>query len=127
MQTNPRLRQLVAISVALSWALATLGGCYSPPKGGLIEQIPDAKLSERELRARVTEFAFRFGGRVGQAGGQIYHRASDSMMRKNALVWMMWSDEEVARAVVFLASPAASLVTGANLVVDGGFTKRAAF
>ena len=39
----------------------------------------------------------------------------------------MGTPEEVARAVVFLASPAASLITGANLVADGGFTKRNAF
>ena len=32
--------------------------------------------------------------------------------------------EEVAKVVTFLASPAASWVTGVNLVVDGGYTKR---
>ncbi len=35
----------------------------------------------------------------------------------------MGSPEEVARVVTFLASPAASLVTGANVVADNGFTK----
>jgi NAD(P)-dependent dehydrogenase (short-subunit alcohol dehydrogenase family) len=39
----------------------------------------------------------------------------------------MGTPEEVARCVVFLASPAAGYVTGANLVVDGGFTKRVAY
>jgi NAD(P)-dependent dehydrogenase (short-subunit alcohol dehydrogenase family) len=36
----------------------------------------------------------------------------------------MGTPEEVARVVTFLASPAASLVTGINLVADNGFTKR---
>ena len=34
---------------------------------------------------------------------------------------------EVANTVVFLASPAASLITGANVVIDGGYTKRINF
>lgn len=36
----------------------------------------------------------------------------------------MGTPEEVANVVAFLASPAASLVTGINLVADNGFTKR---
>ena len=39
----------------------------------------------------------------------------------------MGKAEEIARAVAFLASPAASFCTGSNLVVDGGFTRRINF
>ncbi len=37
------------------------------------------------------------------------------------------SPEDVARAVAFLASPAAAYCTGVNLVVDGGFVSRVQF
>lgn len=39
----------------------------------------------------------------------------------------MATPEEVARAVVFLASPAASFITGTNLVVDGALTRGVQF
>lgn len=39
----------------------------------------------------------------------------------------MGTPEEVARCVAFLASPAASWITGINLIVDGGLTKRVQF
>ena len=71
--------------------------------------------------------------------GPIYFEGGNWEMIKNAMPKMyeqalaqcaigrMGEPEEIARVVTFLASPAASLVTGANIVADGGFTKRVSF
>jgi len=45
----------------------------------------------------------------------------------NIALGSMATDVDIANAVAFLASPAAAHITGANLVVDGGFTKRVQF
>jgi len=39
----------------------------------------------------------------------------------------MGKPEEMARAVVFLSSPAASFITGANFLVDGALTRGVQF
>jgi len=39
----------------------------------------------------------------------------------------MTTGEELAKAIVFTASPACKAMTGTNIVVDGGFTKRVQF
>jgi NAD(P)-dependent dehydrogenase (short-subunit alcohol dehydrogenase family) len=50
----------------------------------------------------------------------------DSTLAKFALG--RWGGpEEVARTIVFLASPASSYTTGTNVVIDGGYTKRVQF
>ena len=61
---------------------------------------------------------------------EMIEKAMPSMFKAalaQCAIGRMGTPEEVARAVVFLASPAASLITGANLVTDGGFTRRTAY
>src|SRR4051794_5672068 len=59
---------------------------------------------------------------ISERHPDIYERDRDRHPSKR-----MGTADEVATMVAVLASPAASWVTGQNLVVDGGYTKRVAF
>ena len=119
------------ILISSTAALEYLGipQAYNSMKAALISHASDMSqaLAPQGIRVNVV------------SPGPIYFEGGNWEMIKQAMPAMyegalaqcaigrMGTPEEVARTVVFLASPAASLVTGANLVVDGGFTKRSAF
>ncbi len=102
---------------------------YNAMKAALIAHASDLSqaLARQGIRVNVVSPGpiFFEGGNwemIQQTMPAIYEQAL-----AQCAIGRMGTPEEVARTVTFLASPAASLVTGANLVVDGGFTKRVAY
>ena len=81
-------------------------------------------LAPKGIRANtVTACAIYFPGGVWR---RREHEAPDVFKQAVAHCRMGWlgRTEEVAKAVVFLASPAASYSAGTNLIVDGAATRR---
>ena len=119
------------VVISSTAALEYLGvpQAYNAMKAALITHASDMSqaLAPKGIRVNVVSpgpIYFEGGNweMIKQAMPAIYEGAV-----KQCAIGRMGTPEEVARAVVFLASPAASLITGANLVADGGFTKRVAF
>jgi len=120
---------IVVISSTAALEYLGVPQAYNAMKAALISHASDMSqaLAPQGIRVNVVSpgpIYFEGGNweMIKQTMPALYERAL-----AQCAIGRMGTPEEVARAVVFLASPAASLVTGANLVVDGGFTKRNAF
>lgn len=85
------------------------------------------RLAPKGIRSNIVTpgpiwFAQGFWDQVKTADADLFTAAS-----KLSAMQRLGTPEEVANATVFLASPAASYVTGANLRVDGGVLKHTHF
>ncbi len=102
---------------------------YSTLKAALIAYASDVsqRYGQAGIRCNVVSpgpILIDGGGwdRVRQGKPELFASIVDQVALKR-----MGTADEVAKAVVFLASPAAAFITGAHLLVDGGITKRTNF
>ena len=117
-----------AIVVVCTTAAVQVDGpqAYSGVKAALIPYVKGlaVQLAPQRVRANlVSPGTIYFDGGIWQV---IERRAPDRFkdaMSRNPM-GRMGTPQEVANAVAFLASPAASFITGTNLICDGGLTRR---
>lgn len=104
-------------------------GSYHVLKAGLINLISgySQSLGDKGIRANVVSP----GPIFVEGGGWDKIKTAVPEMYDGAIATQpsgrLGTAPEVANAVAFLVSPAASWITGENVVVDGGYTKRVAF
>ena len=99
-------------------------GHYAASKAGLIMYTRAAALQFGRHNIRVNAVS---PGLIRRDGIETAWPEGVKRWMAAAPLGRMGEDEDVADAVLFLASPASRWITGANLVVDGGVTTTPAF
>jgi len=98
-------------------------GPYSGAKGGVnnMTRTMAAEWAEHGIRVNVVAPTVTRSPMAEQAMSDS-QAFSDAVKTKNLLRRDLAEPEEISAPVIFLASPAASMITGHTLVVDGGWT-----
>lgn len=118
-----------AIVVISSTAMAEINGptrSYAAVKAMTIPYVKGLarNLAPKNIRANVVSPGnVYFKGGVWGTVEEKQPEMFQSMLARNP-TGRMGTPQEIANAVVFLASPRASFITGANLIVDGALTQR---
>ena len=121
-----------AIVVVGSTAMAEVYGptrSYAAVKAATIPYVKGLarNLAAKNIRANlVSPGNVYFKGGVWNIVEERNPEMFRSMLARNP-TGRMGTPEEVANAVVFLASPRASFITGTNLIIDGALTQRVQF
>ena len=116
------------VAISSTAAINTAGDvrAYSGVKAAIISYLSglSTALGSKGIRANtVSPGAIFFEGGVWDIRKRETPGVYESAVKRSPF-GRLGSPEEVANAVVFLASPAASYISGANLVVDGAQTTR---
>ncbi len=116
------------VAISSTAAINTSGGvrAYSGLKAALISYMSglSTNLAAKGIRANtVSPGAIFFEGGVWDKRKRDAPDAYAAAVARNPM-GRLGTPEEVAAAVVFLASPAASYISGTNLIVDGAATTR---
>jgi 3-oxoacyl-[acyl-carrier protein] reductase len=119
------------IGISSTAAVNTPGGvrAYNGLKAALINYLSglSSNLGAKGIRANsVSPGAVYFEGGVWETRKRETPEVYAATLACSPM-GRLCTPEEVANAVVFLASPAASFISGTNLIVDGGATSRVQF
>lgn len=120
---------LVAISSVAAVEVARGVRAYTAMKAAVIAYISSvaATYADQGLRANtVSPGTIYFEGGVWHKRQVNQPAMYEGALKRNPM-GRMGTPQEVANATVFLASPAASFISGANLIVDGKITQRVQF
>jgi NAD(P)-dependent dehydrogenase (short-subunit alcohol dehydrogenase family) len=94
---------------------------YSASKGGLISLTRSLAVEWARYRIRVNAISPTFV-RTDTNGQFLDLEPQKAQIQQRILMGRPASCEEVAAGILFLSSPAAGMVTGHNLLIDGGWT-----
>lgn len=127
---TPKLIESGKASIVVIGTVASIevGGPspYASVKAALLPYVKGLanKLASKGVRANtVSPGSVFFEGGVWDMVKQGMPERYEATLKRNKL-GRMASPQDVANAVTFLASPAASFITGTNLMVDGALTNR---